>query len=272
MSYFSNDAAQLGPHPAWAHFRDHERLPGHRRTAPTVALRVLVRGFLDLRRFIDVGSDLGVWLPLLSDGDPRLPVVRGPSAAQSRACGGHGRGARRSSVPAGDGRQLGRWVRPVLGDHEPRWQGSVGVAAALRQRRRRGPRRRARPLVRGCCCCAGLLNRRCSCRDSQPSPVWSGSPATMPWRSMTAPLCDRAYDAPRASLARARRVHGRLRQLNPLQDVSSAWGRDRNLRLFFLAAVDTPLVGDPGRAPFPAPLVTQVQPAPKAHRTHLLPS
>ena len=45
------------------------------------ALRVLVRGFLDLRRFIDVGSDLGVWLPLLSAVDPRLPVVRGPSAA-----------------------------------------------------------------------------------------------------------------------------------------------------------------------------------------------
>jgi hypothetical protein len=74
----------------------------------TVALRVLVRGSLDLRR-IDVGSDLGVWLPLLSAADPRLPAVRGPSAAQSGACGGHGRRARRGSeraamvVSSGDG-------------------------------------------------------------------------------------------------------------------------------------------------------------------------
>ena len=61
-----------------------------------------------------------------------------------------------------------------------------------------------------------------------------------------------------------------VEELNPLQDASSAWRRNRNLSLFFPAAVDTPLVGQPGRAPFPAPLVPQIQPAPKAHRTHLL--
>jgi hypothetical protein len=48
----------------------------------TVALRVLVRGFLDLWRCAGIGSDLGAWLPLLSVADPRLPIVRGPSAAQ----------------------------------------------------------------------------------------------------------------------------------------------------------------------------------------------
>jgi hypothetical protein len=51
----------------------------------TVALRVLVRGFLDLRRFVDMAYELGILFPLLSAADPRLPVVRGPSAAQSWA-------------------------------------------------------------------------------------------------------------------------------------------------------------------------------------------
>ena len=104
----------------------------------TVALRVLVRGFFDLRRFIDMASELGVLLPLLSAADLRLPLVRGPSAAQSRACGGHGRRARRGSEHAGDGRQLGRWVRFVLDDHLPRWQVAEGGAAGLA--RSRSPR------------------------------------------------------------------------------------------------------------------------------------
>ena len=50
----------------------------------TVALRVLVGRSLDLRRSAGIGSDLGVCLPLLSVGDPGLPIVRGPSAAQAR--------------------------------------------------------------------------------------------------------------------------------------------------------------------------------------------
>jgi hypothetical protein len=117
----------------------------------TVALRVLVRGFLDLRRFIDVGSDLGIWLPLLSAADPRLPVVRGPSAAHTRARGGHGRRLRRSSEPGGDGHQLGRWARPVRGHHEPRWQvsrrerGSSSAPLRRLPRRRNGGSRRAWP-------------------------------------------------------------------------------------------------------------------------------
>jgi hypothetical protein len=48
----------------------------------TVALRVLVRRFLDLRRWPGIGPDLGVGLPLLSATDQGLPIVRGPSAAR----------------------------------------------------------------------------------------------------------------------------------------------------------------------------------------------
>jgi hypothetical protein len=95
----------------------------------TVALRVLVRCILDLRRWAGIGCDLGIYVPLLSVANPRLPIVRGPSAAHARARGGHGRRGRRCSYRGGDGRQLGRWVRPVLGYHEPRWQ----AAAAARQ-------------------------------------------------------------------------------------------------------------------------------------------
>jgi hypothetical protein len=48
----------------------------------TVALRVLVSRVLDLRRWIGIASDLGIRLPQLSVADHRLPIVRGPSAAQ----------------------------------------------------------------------------------------------------------------------------------------------------------------------------------------------
>jgi hypothetical protein len=44
--------------------------PGHRRTAPTVALREPEGRSLDLRRSAGTWSDLGVGLPLLSAGDP----------------------------------------------------------------------------------------------------------------------------------------------------------------------------------------------------------
>jgi hypothetical protein len=57
----------------------------------TVALRVLVRCILDLRRWAGIGCDLGIYVPLLSVANPRLPIVRGPSAAHARARGGHGR-------------------------------------------------------------------------------------------------------------------------------------------------------------------------------------
>jgi hypothetical protein len=100
--------SQADPHPGQANTHGPSRGPEGRS--------------LDLRRIAGITPDLGVWLPLLSVGDPRLPIVRGPSAAQARARGGHGRRARRSSEPAGDGRQLGRRVRPVHGPHEPRWQ------------------------------------------------------------------------------------------------------------------------------------------------------
>jgi hypothetical protein len=91
-----------------------QTLSSQPRDRGTVALRVLVRRILDLRRWIGIASDLGIRLPQLSVADPRLPIVRGPSAAHTRARGGHGRRARRSSEPAGDACQLGRWVRPVL--------------------------------------------------------------------------------------------------------------------------------------------------------------
>jgi len=50
----------------------------------TVALRVLVRRILDLRRWAGIGCDLGIYLPPLSVADPRWPIVRGPSAAQGK--------------------------------------------------------------------------------------------------------------------------------------------------------------------------------------------
>jgi len=40
---------------------------------------------LDLRRWVGIGSDLGIPLPLLSAGNQGLPIVRGPSAAHTRA-------------------------------------------------------------------------------------------------------------------------------------------------------------------------------------------
>ena len=53
-------------------------------------------------------SDLGVCLPLLSAGDPGLPIVRGPSAAQL----GHREGTAGEDDTwlrrGGDGYQLGR--------------------------------------------------------------------------------------------------------------------------------------------------------------------
>jgi hypothetical protein len=66
----------------------------------------------------------------LSAGDPRLPIVRGPTAAHGRARGGHGRREPTLLGRCGDGHQLGRWVRLVLSDHEPRWQVTEGGAAA----------------------------------------------------------------------------------------------------------------------------------------------
>lgn len=45
-----------------------------------------------------------------------------------RARRGHGRRGRPCSKPAGDGRQLGRRVGPVLGDQRPRWHTECGAA------------------------------------------------------------------------------------------------------------------------------------------------
>jgi hypothetical protein len=56
----------------------------------------------------------------------------GPSAAQGRAHGGNGRRARRNSEPNGDGHQLGRWVRIVIGHHEPRYQAPGGARGSFR--------------------------------------------------------------------------------------------------------------------------------------------
>jgi hypothetical protein len=79
----------------------------------TVALREPAGRFLDLRRIAGVGSDLGVCLPLLSAGNPGLPVVRGPSAAQGRARGGHGRRESTWLRRGSDGNKLSRRVSPT---------------------------------------------------------------------------------------------------------------------------------------------------------------
>jgi hypothetical protein len=49
-----------------------------------------------------------------------------------RARRGHGRGGRRGSELGDDGRQLARWVRPVQGDHFPRWQASISRRGSTR--------------------------------------------------------------------------------------------------------------------------------------------
>jgi hypothetical protein len=59
--------------------------------------------------------------PWLSVDDRCRPMLR--------ARRGHVRRGRRSSKPAGDGRQLDRRARPVLGDRLLRWQASRGRAA-----------------------------------------------------------------------------------------------------------------------------------------------
>jgi hypothetical protein len=60
--------------------------PGTR--TPNRCLREPASQFLDLRRLVGACSDLGVWLLLLSVGDPWLPTVRGPSWSRL----GHGEG------------------------------------------------------------------------------------------------------------------------------------------------------------------------------------
>lgn len=64
--------------------------------------------------------------PWLSVNDRWRPMLR--------ARWGHGRRGRRNSKPAGDGRQLGRKMRPALGDHPPRRQAAEGGAAELIRR------------------------------------------------------------------------------------------------------------------------------------------
>jgi hypothetical protein len=61
--------------------------------------------------------------PLLSVDDRCGPMLR--------ARRGHGRRVRRCSKPGGDGHLLGRRVRPVLGDHLPRWQAPWALTGAI---------------------------------------------------------------------------------------------------------------------------------------------
>jgi hypothetical protein len=60
--------------------------------------------------------------PLLTVRDRQMPMLR--------ARGGHGRRGRTRLQPGGDGHNLNRRVRPVRGDHLPRWQEPGGLAAA----------------------------------------------------------------------------------------------------------------------------------------------
>jgi hypothetical protein len=94
----------------------------------------------------------GVCPATSADGGPVLtgvvrcdPVARGPDVAppwpqrSTRVTPslpfewhGDGTAAEDNAAQRGsDGLQLGRWVRPVLDDHEPRWQAPRGCAAAL---------------------------------------------------------------------------------------------------------------------------------------------
>jgi hypothetical protein len=73
----------------------------------------------------------GPLMQLSRHGDGLLLSVNDRCRPMLRARRGHGRRGRRCSKPTGNGRQLDRRARAVLGDHLPRWQGSTGVAAAV---------------------------------------------------------------------------------------------------------------------------------------------
>ena len=103
----------------------------------TDALREPDGRSLDLLGSVDTCPDLGIGYrccPLMTPVADRSRPQRSPREARE----GHGRRGRTWRRRGGDGQRLGRWVRPVLGDHEPRWQAPGERAAADETCRRSG--------------------------------------------------------------------------------------------------------------------------------------
>jgi hypothetical protein len=81
----------------------------------------------------------------------RSPGAPGsPLRSSDGVCQGHGRREPAWLGPGGDGHQLGRRVRPCLGDHLPRWQGDRLAAAWVRGSNPPSPR-------------SSVRGRRCEC-------------------------------------------------------------------------------------------------------------